>query len=75
MSTETITSAALALPPDSRFELAETLLHSLDPAEHAEVIKAWEKEIARRVAAFERGGMKTYSEAEVTRSVRGRKKP
>ena len=74
MSSETITSAALSLPPDSRFELAETLLHSLDPAENKAVIKAWEREIARRIAAFERGGMKTYSEAEVTRSVRRRRK-
>jgi putative addiction module component (TIGR02574 family) len=74
MSTEAITSAALSLPPESRFELAETLLHSLDPAENEEVVKAWEKEIGRRVAAFERGGMKTYSEVEVTRDVRRRRK-
>ncbi|MGI8978176.1 MAG: addiction module protein [Pirellulaceae bacterium] len=74
MSTETITSAALALPPDSRFELAETLLHSLDPSEQVGVTKAWKKEIARRIAAFEKGEMKTYSEAEVTRDVRRRRK-
>ena len=74
MSTETITSAALSLPPDSRFELAETLLHSLDPDENKAVIKAWEKEIARRIAAFERSEMKTYTEAEVTRDVRRRRK-
>ena len=74
MSSETITSAALSLPPDSRFELAETLLHSLEPAENKAVIKAWAREITRRIAAFERGGMKTYSEAEVTRDVHRRRK-
>ena len=75
MSTEAITSAALALPPESRAELAETLLRSLDSAETRELAMEWEREIERRVKAFERGEIKTFSEEEVTRDVRSRAQP
>ena len=74
MTTEKITSAALALPPDSRVELAETLIHSLDPKQGRAVRKAWEKEISRRIAAFERGEVKLIPEEEVTAKIRKRKR-
>lgn len=74
MTTKKITSAALALPLDSRVELAETLLHSLDPQQCRAVRKAWEKEISRRVAAFEAGEVKLIPEEEVVRKIRKRKR-
>lgn len=74
MTTEKITSAALALPPDSRVELAEMLIHSLDAKQGRAVRKAWEKEIARRIAAFERGEVKLVPEEEVTAKIRKRKR-
>lgn len=74
MTKEKITSAALALPPDSRVELAETLIHSLDPKQGRAVRQAWEKEIFRRIAAFERGEIKLIPEEEVTAKIRKRKR-
>jgi putative addiction module component (TIGR02574 family) len=74
MTTEKITSAALALPPDSRVELAETLIHSLNPKQGRALHKAWEKEISRRIAAFERGEINLIPEEEVNRKIRKRKR-
>ena len=74
MTTEKITSAALALPPDSRVELAETLIHSLDAKQGRAVRKAWEREISRRIAAFERGEVKLIPEEDVTAKIRKRKR-
>ena len=67
MTVETITSAALALPPESRAELVETLLRSLDESVSAKYWAEWEAEIDDRIAAFDRGEMKTYSREEVMR--------
>ncbi|MFN0019382.1 MAG: addiction module protein [Pirellulaceae bacterium] len=64
MTTESITSAALALPPESRAELVDTLLRSLNPLE-AGFQKAWEDEAEDRLAAFDRGEMKSISREEV----------
>ena len=69
MSTEAITSAALALPPESRAELVDTLLRSLDPQENG-IAEAWAGEAADRIAAYERGEMKSLSREEVMAACR-----
>jgi len=53
-------SAALALPPKKRAELAHRLICSLDgpepsPAEQAEIDAAWVQEIRRREKAIDEG--------------------
>lgn len=69
MSTEAITSAALALPPESRAVLAEVLLASLELPIETKYRQEWEKEIEDRIDAFERGEMETYSLEEVMREL------
>ena len=51
-----ILSAALALPADSRAEVAHRLLLSLEAAEHdSDVDQAWADEIRRRLRAIRDG--------------------
>jgi putative addiction module component (TIGR02574 family) len=74
MTTEFITSAALALPPESRAELADTLLRSIENQE-IELQNAWTAEIDDRLAAFDRGEMKTLSREEVMEARRPNAQP
>jgi putative addiction module component (TIGR02574 family) len=67
MTIEAITSAALALPHESRAELAETLLRSLDDSVAAKYWAEWEVEIQSRIAAYDRGELHTYSREEAMR--------
>ena len=52
---------ARSLSPEERARLAESLLESLRDAPLAEIEKAWEVEIAERVAAYDRGELPTFS--------------
>lgn len=65
MTTEAIISAALSLPEESRAKLAETLIRSLDESVSAKYWPEWEIEISERLAAYERGEVRTYSREEV----------
>jgi putative addiction module component (TIGR02574 family) len=69
MTVESLTAAALELPPKSRLTLAEVLLESIkaesSPPLSAEMIA----EIEDRIAAYRRGELETYSREEVMRSV------
>ena len=56
---------AKSLPPEDRASLAETLLESLQEAPIAEIEAAWDREIESRVAAYDRGELKTVSAEEV----------
>jgi putative addiction module component (TIGR02574 family) len=56
---------ARSLSPEERARLAETLLESLRDAPLAEIEKAWELEIAERVAAYDRGELPTFSAESV----------
>jgi putative addiction module component (TIGR02574 family) len=56
---------ARALSPEERARLAESLLESLRDAPLAEIEKAWELEIAERVAAYDRGELPTFSAESV----------
>jgi putative addiction module component (TIGR02574 family) len=50
-----ILQSALALDPDDRVEIAETLLLSLDDDRAAEIEAAWAAEIKRRIESIDRG--------------------
>lgn len=56
---------ACLLSPDERAHLAEVLLESLRGTSLPEIETEWEREIERRVAAFDRGELQTYSAEEV----------
>lgn len=46
---------SLALSPDDRARLAELLLSSLEAEPKSDVEAAWDKEIRRRLEAYDRG--------------------
>jgi putative addiction module component (TIGR02574 family) len=69
MTTEAITSAALALPEESRAALAEVLLSSLSPPIDIKYREEWEREIEDRIDALERGELETVSREEVMRQL------
>ena len=54
-----------SLPPEERVRLLDLLLESLHETSTTEIETAWEAEIARRVAAHERGAGKLYDADEV----------
>jgi putative addiction module component (TIGR02574 family) len=54
-----------ALAPNERSRLVDLLLESLHQPSLDEVEEAWDAEIARRVAAYERGEIETYAAEEV----------
>ena len=56
-------SSALAVEDRSR--LVELILGTLHEPPLAEIEAAWDKEIERRVAAYERGEVETFSAEEV----------
>lgn len=56
---------ARSLSPEERARLVESLLESLRDAPLAEIEKAWEVEIAERVAAYDRGELPTFSAESV----------
>jgi putative addiction module component (TIGR02574 family) len=60
-----IEQQACALSPDDRAHLAEVLLESLRAPSLSEIEAEWEQGIERRVAAFDRGELPTYSAEEV----------
>lgn len=68
MSIDTLTAAALSLPPDQRFELAQRLWESVEGQldEDDELFA----EIERRDAEIESGAVQTLSHEEVMREVR-----
>ena len=69
-----IEAQALELSARERAELAHILIQSLDEAveDPAEVERAWEEEIKRRVSQVEAGEAKLIPAAEVIRKARER---
>jgi putative addiction module component (TIGR02574 family) len=59
-----IEEQALSLSAEQRAMLAETMLESLHSA-NPEIEAAWEGEIASRLAALDRGEMRSFSAEEV----------
>ncbi len=64
---------ALALPPEARAELADSLLESLDrePAEEG-VEAAWSEEIQRRIEEIDSGKVQMIPYEEVRRRLAAR---
>jgi putative addiction module component (TIGR02574 family) len=60
---------AIALPPEARAALADSLLESLDEAVDPAAEEAWEKEIAARIAEIDGGAVKPVSWPEVRRQM------
>lgn len=56
---------AYTLPPEERAHLAEALLASLRDTSLSEIEKEWQKEIERRVAAYDSGEAHMYSAEDV----------
>ncbi len=56
---------ARALAPDERARLAEVLLESLHDTPLLEIEAEWQREIAKRVAAYDRGETQVYIAEEV----------
>jgi putative addiction module component (TIGR02574 family) len=56
---------ARTLSPEERARLAEVLLESLQDGALREIEAAWQQEIEERVAAYDRGEVKTYAADEV----------
>lgn len=52
---------ARSLSPDERARLADVLLESLRDAPLAEIEATWDREIEKRVAAYDRGELETFS--------------
>ena len=71
MHTEVI-SAALALPPAVRAELAEELLNSLEDQEQQAIDTAWADEAERRVDQLDNGTAKLVPGDEVMAKLRKR---
>ena len=56
---------ARALSPEERARLADVLLESLREAPLAEIEADWDLEIEKRVAAYDRGELETFSAENV----------
>lgn len=56
---------SLALALEDRSRLVEMVLATLHEPPVAEVAAAWDQEIERRLAAYERGEVETYSAEDV----------
>lgn len=56
---------ACTLLPEERAQLAEVLLESLHDSSLSEIEFEWEREIEKRVAAFDRGELQTYPAEDV----------
>ena len=63
-SLKQIEDQARALTPEDRAKLAESMLESLH-SPLAEMEQAWNEEIERRVAAFDRGEIPAYPAEDV----------
>ncbi len=62
---EELEQQARTLSPEERARLADLLLESLRDAPLAEIETAWDLEIEKRVAAYDRGELETFSAENV----------
>ena len=72
MSSDQITAAALALPPEAKARLAEQLLASLDAQDQGVIDAAWADEAERRIDALDRGDERTVPADEALRTAKAR---
>ena len=69
-----IKEEALALPAESRAQLAEQLLESLDYTEQKKINSVWADEAEERIQAYKKGKLKPISGEQVFRNMRVRSK-
>ena len=69
---ERVRSEALDLPESERAELAQNLVASLDGPPEADVDKAWDTEILRRLAEIDSVTAKLIDRQEFSRRMRAR---
>jgi putative addiction module component (TIGR02574 family) len=65
---------ALSLPEETRAELADRLLQSLDETGQEAIDALWAREAEDRIAAFERGEVSAIPGEEVFASLRFRRR-
>jgi putative addiction module component (TIGR02574 family) len=70
MTMRALEKEVLQLPPQSRVELAEKIIESLDDFASPEVAAEWDKEIERRVAEIRSGSEKGIAAEEVMRQAK-----
>ncbi len=70
--TDAVRVDALALPELDRAELARELVASLDGPGDADLARAWDVEICRRINEIENGTVQLLDPKEVLRKARGR---
>lgn len=56
---------ARMLPPEERARLAEALLESLHGSARSEIERDWQREIEKRVAAYDRGEAQSHPAEDV----------
>lgn len=74
MSIDELEAAALKLAPAARARLAERLLQSLETLSDEENARLWAEEAQRRDEAWEAGGPRGHTAADVFREARNRMK-
>ncbi len=62
------------LKPQKRARLGEVMLESISQPSPSEIEEAWKAEIMERVAAYERGELKTVPAEKVFRKLESKKK-
>lgn len=62
---EQLAAEGRALPPEERVRLLDLLLESLEPGASSDMDLAWQEEIARRVAAHDRGDGPVFAAEDV----------
>lgn len=70
--TRELMQKALALPEGERMALIRVLIESLDDATDADVERAWDEEISRRIADLDSGRARTVSWQEVQQRITAR---
>ena len=71
IKTKELFDEAISLPVESRMQLIEKLLLSLNPSQK-EIDKLWAKEAEKRVAEIRSGKVKTISGEKVFKRIRTR---
>ncbi len=67
---EKLTTRVMALPSDSRAELAELLIQSLEEQDNPEIKSAWLSEISRRDQEIRAGALVTKPADQVLKEAR-----
>jgi len=70
-SFEKLSREVFKLPPEERADLARMIIESLEPEKDADVEKAWQQEVSRRVRQIDQDDEKLIPYEEVKKQIRG----